>query len=155
MVAGAPNVGKSQLVRALSSGKPRVASYPFTTQKISVGHLVRDNVPIQVVDTPGILDRPADERNPIEQKAISALTHLADIIVYLLDPSQTCGYDLQGQNNILSSIKELFTDHDIIEVETKSDLKRSDTGRIRISALNGDGVPELLKILTEPGLNNK
>merc|ERR1712048_1006284 len=35
---GAPNVGKSRLVRVLSSGQPDVCNYPFTTRGISMGH---------------------------------------------------------------------------------------------------------------------
>ena len=38
VVAGAPNVGKSALISALSSGEPEVASYPFTTKQLHLGH---------------------------------------------------------------------------------------------------------------------
>ena len=37
--AGAPNVGKSSLIGAVSSGKPEVKSYPFTTKAVSLGHI--------------------------------------------------------------------------------------------------------------------
>jgi len=38
VLAGAPNVGKSSLVSALSSGQPEVCNYPFTTKTIKMGH---------------------------------------------------------------------------------------------------------------------
>ena len=37
-LVGAPNVGKSSLVCALSSGEPAVADYPFTTRSVALGH---------------------------------------------------------------------------------------------------------------------
>ena len=39
---GAPNVGKSSLVQALSSGQPEVCDYPFTTRSIQMGHFFVD-----------------------------------------------------------------------------------------------------------------
>jgi nucleolar GTP-binding protein len=37
-LVGAPNVGKSSLVKVLSSGTPEVCNYPFTTRSIKMGH---------------------------------------------------------------------------------------------------------------------
>ena len=39
---GAPNVGKSSLVQALSSGVPEICNYPFTTRTIHMGHFFVD-----------------------------------------------------------------------------------------------------------------
>lgn len=36
---GAPNVGKSSIIRAVSTGTPEVNSYPFTTRGMSLGHM--------------------------------------------------------------------------------------------------------------------
>ena len=61
--AGFPNVGKSTLVKAVSTAEPEIAYYPFTTRKVIIGHLRVDNHSVQIVDTPGILDRPMAKRN--------------------------------------------------------------------------------------------
>ena len=46
---------------------------------------------IQVVNTPGILDHPVEERNTIEMEAITALVYLRAIVVYFIYPSEQCG----------------------------------------------------------------
>ncbi|KAK9797438.1 hypothetical protein WJX73_004556 [Symbiochloris irregularis] len=52
VLVGAPNVGKSSLVRALSSGLPEVCDYPFTTRTVKMGHFFINGVRHQVTDTP-------------------------------------------------------------------------------------------------------
>lgn len=51
VLVGAPNVGKSSIVRAVSSGTPEVANYPFTTRGLSVGHIISSELRIQVLLT--------------------------------------------------------------------------------------------------------
>ncbi len=143
VIAGAPNVGKSLLIGKISSAKPKVASYPFTTKGISVGHFEIDGIKFQVIDTPGLLDRELELRNEMELKATLALRHLANVIVFVLDPSEYCGYTLESQFNILSDIKEAFLGIKILEVENKMDLVKTDSGNMKISALSGEGVEEL------------
>lgn len=145
VVAGAPNVGKSQLVRAMSSGRPRVESYPFTTQDLFLGHFEVDGIRWQIMDTPGLLDRPVSERNEMERKALVALRHLATAIIFLLDSTETCGYPRKDQEALLAELKELYPETPILEVENKADLGPSTGKRQRISALTGQGVDELIR----------
>jgi len=144
VVAGSPNVGKSQLVGAISTAKPRVAVYPFTTQEISVGTFERKYQRYQVIDTPGLLDRPLEERNKMELRAILALRHLADVIIFLFDPTETCGYPMSDQEHLLGVIRSEFPGVPVIEVENKADLLRTKSGRMAISATTGRGVTELV-----------
>lgn len=149
VIAGYPNVGKSSLLRLLSSAKPKIAQYPFTTKQIHVGHIERKEKYVkkqyQIIDTPGLLDRPLSKRNDIEKQAIAALTHLADLIVFISDPSETCGYSLEDQLNMLSQIKEIFSDVPFIVVENKVDLKKTNSSHLKISCTNNEGIDEVIK----------
>jgi len=142
VIAGYPNVGKSMLVAKLSSAKPEVAPYPFTTKGMIVGHFDHKWRTYQVIDTPGLLDRPLDERNQIELQAILALRHLADVMVFLIDPTEGCGASVEQQKELLSQIRRDFSESAIIEVQSKSDLKRG-AAELAVSALTGEGVEEL------------
>lgn len=147
VIAGAPNVGKSQLVGRMSSVKPRVAVYPFTTQEISVGIFERKYLRYQVIDTPGLLDRPLAERNAIELRAVLALRHLATAIVFVVDPTETCGYTIEQQEHLLASLRDEFGNLPLVEVENKSDVLVSGSERLKLSAATGEGVPELVDAL--------
>jgi nucleolar GTP-binding protein len=156
VIAGSPNVGKSMLVKCLSSARPEVAAYPFTTKQVTVGHFEVDRTRYQVIDTPGLLDSDPDARKKIERQAVMSLEHLADLIVFLLDPSEYCGYPLEVQLNLKDQLSKTFNNIPMLVVENKSDLKATDTDRIKVSALNETGIDELrLLILTELQQNDQ
>ncbi len=149
VVAGSPNVGKSQLVLQISTGKPKVAVYPFTTKEVGVGHFRADGLMCQLIDTPGLLDRPLEERNEIELQAIEAIDELADLIIFVYDPSESSGYPMSEQKSLYEEIKNTFENTDIIKVYNKSDLLDDRGEGLYISALNGENLDKLEKILSE------
>jgi len=155
VVAGYPNVGKSLLVKQISSAKPLVAKYPFTTKQLNIGHLTINNHKIQIIDTPGLLDHSPEQRNKIERQAIMALRYLADLIIFILDPSEHCGYIIDEQNKLLTEIKALFNDVQIIEIENKIDLFRPTSERLKISALDGQGLDEILLLIEDSISSNQ
>jgi nucleolar GTP-binding protein len=147
VVAGYPNVGKSSFVALVSSARPEIAPYPFTTKGLAVGHFTRDNIRYQVIDTPGLLDRPLEERNEIELQAISALKHVGKVILYIIDPSETCGYKLDEQMHLLEEIKKEFA-VPILVAANKVDIAAPVEGAdMSMSTLTGEGVKEVLERL--------
>ena len=147
VIAGYPNVGKSSFIRRVSSAEPEVASYPFTTKGIIVGHRIMGREKIQFVDTPGILDRPAEERNAIEKQALSAMMNVASVVLFILDPSEHCGYPMEVQLNLLGEVKGMVK-APLVVVANKSDLVAAE-GYQTMSTANGTGVEEVLaEILT-------
>ncbi len=158
IVAGMPQVGKSTLVKAISTAEPEIAPYPFTTKNLIVGHIfLKPEVKIQVIDTPGLLDRPLSERNPIELQAIMALKHIEGVILYLFDVSIGCYYTLEEQIRVFEEILSSFNkplrvalnkvdirDHDKV-VRVKKYLESKGFRKIyEISAKKKIGLKELL-----------
>ena len=142
VIAGYPNVGKSSFIRRVSSAEPEVASYPFTTKGIIVGHRDLGRERIQFVDTPGILDRPAEERNQIERQALAAMMNVANVILFILDPSEHCGYPMEVQLRLLEEVQGMVK-VPILVVANKSDITAVE-GYLTMSTETGDGVEEVL-----------
>jgi len=145
VIAGYPNVGKSSFIKKVSSAEPEVASYPFTTKGIIVGHRIMGREKIQFVDTPGILDRPAEERNAIERQALSAMMNVADVILFILDPSGHCGYPMDVQTSLLEEVKGMVQ-VPVLVVANKSDIATAD-GYRTMSTQTGDGVEDLFTVI--------
>ena len=122
ILAGYPNVGKTTILKRLTGSKPKIAPYPFTTKSIGLGYFEHKYRKIQVIDTPGLLDRPAEKRNPAEKKAIAALKHLADLIIFVIDPTTYCGYNAREQLNLLNEVRKLFPESRILVVVNKADV---------------------------------
>ena len=85
-----------------------VQPYAFTTKSLYVGHTDYKYLRWQVIDTPGILDRPLEERNTIEMQSITALAHLRAVVLYIVDISEHCGYSIEQQATLFHSIKPFF-----------------------------------------------
>jgi nucleolar GTP-binding protein len=144
VVAGYPNVGKSSFVNRVTNARNETASYPFTTTEIRVGHIERDHIRYQLVDTPGLLDRPPEDRNDIESQAVSALEHLADAVLVLVDASAECGYPLDVQLELRAALAERFDDVPVLTVCNKSDRSRDVDADHYMSVTEGENVDAVL-----------
>ena len=65
------------------------------------------------------------------------------MMVFILDPSESCGYSMDKQMDLLESILKGFEGIPIFVAESKSDLMRTDSDNIHFSAETGDGMEEL------------
>ena len=122
LLTGYPNVGKSSFMNKVTRADVEVQPYAFTTKALFVGHMDHRYLRWQVVDTPGILDRPLEERNTIEMQAITALAHLQCCVLYFLDISEQCGYPIDQQLKLFESIRPLFANKQVVVVANKTDV---------------------------------
>lgn len=154
--AGYPNVGKSTLLAALSRARPEIAPYPFTTKHVNIGHFhwpaegQRGARRFQLVDTPGLLERVPEERNEIERQAAVAIAFLADVILFVYDPTETCGYSRAQQQGLREQVSKEFAGVPVLEVYTKGDMESpGPAGALRASGTTGLGVEALRKAIVE------
>ncbi|XP_045529634.1 nucleolar GTP-binding protein 1 [Pieris brassicae] len=122
IICGFPNVGKSSFINKITRADVEVQPYAFTTKSLYVGHTDYKYLRWQVIDTPGILDHPLEERNVIEMQAVTALAHLRAAVLYFIDPSEQCGHSIEEQISLFESIKPLFSNKPLIVVLNKMDV---------------------------------
>lgn len=101
-LVGFPNVGKSTLLGQVTTAKPKIANYAFTTTYINVGYLPIGHQKVQVLDTPGTLHR-EEKMNDVERIAAIAHRYATDLFVYVFDPTES--YPLDDQEALYKRIK--------------------------------------------------
>lgn len=144
ILSGAPSTGKSSFMNLITRADVEVAAFPFTTKSLYLGHTDWAYLSWQVIDTPGLLDRPLEERNTIEMTAVMAMVHLRAAIVFMLDISGTCGYTIEQQVNLFHSLNEIFSNRPVTVVLTKTDIISPEdidpSDKARIDSLNAPNV---------------
>jgi len=102
-IVGFPNVGKTTLMYKLTGSKPEINSYPFTTKGVNVAYIKKDEEKIQLLDTPGALDR-FEKLNNIEKQAYLAIKYLAESLIYVFDLTES--YPTEKQEKLYKNIKK-------------------------------------------------
>ncbi len=98
ILVGLPNVGKSQLLSAISNALPEVADYPFTTTTLTPGMMEFENIQVQIVDTP-----PLTDNEP--QPWLHNLLRNADLLLLVVDLDRDPAQQLGIIFEILSKVR--------------------------------------------------
>lgn len=156
---GYPNAGKSTLISRLSSAKPKIADYPFTTLTPNLGVATVGDREIVIADIPGLIEGAAEGKGLGHE--FLRHTERARALVVLLDPSSLQTDSLDRQRDVL--LKELES-HDahlasrpriivVSKAELLSDAERAALERaddvVLISAMTGEGLPALLHAMAD------
>ncbi|KAI9506372.1 Nucleolar GTP-binding protein 1 [Coemansia spiralis] len=153
IVCGYPNVGKSSFMNKVTRADVDVQPYAFTTKSLFVGHMDYKYLRWQVIDTPGILDHPLEERNTIEMQSITALAHLRAAVLFFIDLSGQCGYTISEQMSLFSSIKPLFANKPTLLVVSKidactlDDISPEERSLVEAAAQEGTEIAQLSSYL--------
>lgn len=158
-LVGLPNAGKSTLLSALSSARPKIANYPFTTLEPSLGIVgYRDNHSFVMADIPGIIEGAAEgkglglrflrhiERNSLLLFMVPGDTDdIKKEYQLLLNELEQFNPEMLQKHRVLAVTKCDLLDDELIEMlkETLPD----DLQVVFISAVTGQGLEELKDIL--------
>lgn len=100
-IAGFPNVGKSTMMKNITGSNVEIQNYPFTTKGLMFGYIYNNDAKsIQLIDTPGLLNRDK-KTNGIETRAKIVIDEYCSLIIFVLDITESCGYDIQAQMKLL------------------------------------------------------
>jgi ribosome-interacting GTPase 1 len=148
---GAPNSGKSALVRELTGLPAEVAAYPFTTTAPAAGMMPFEDVQIQLVDTP-----------PVSPESPAWLFHIlrtADILLWLMDLSDDALLETTEQTQGLLRNARIAVapepEHTLkptIRVGTKSDDPQALDRLAILREMTGDVPVLLVSVETRAGL---
>ena len=151
-LVGLPNAGKSTLLAAVSSARPKIADYPFTTLQPHLGIVKYGEYQSFVMaDIPGLIEGASEGKGLGHQ----FLKHIerTKLLLFLIDTMESDPADTYEllQQELLSHNPDLSKRKHII-VRTKIDTKADHTDwtkmeneYLEISSVSGAGIPALIK----------
>lgn len=158
-LVGFPNAGKSTLLSSLSSARPKIANYPFTTLEPSLGIVgYHDNKSFVMADIPGIIEGASEGKGlglrflrHIERNSLLLFMVPGDTddtkkeYEILLNELRNFNPDMLDKHRVLAVTKSDLLDEELISMlkETLPD----DLPCVFISAVTGQGLNELKDIL--------
>lgn len=156
-LVGKPNAGKSTLLSRMSSARPEIADYPFTTKHPNLGIVDVGEHSFVLADIPGLIEG-ASEGIGLGHEFLRHVER-AGLLVHLVEPAAVDGTDpienYKAIRNELCEYDQSLGERDEIVVVTKSELEGAHSVRealqeasgrevFLISAVTGDGLDGLM-----------
>ena len=163
-LVGFPNVGKSTLISKVTSAKPKIANYHFTTLSPNLGVCKYYDESFVIADIPGLIENASqgvglgfDFLRHVERTRL--IVHVIDMSgVEARDPYDDylkINAELKGYSEVLANLKQIVVANkcDIYGAEENLERFKKQVGEdisvIKISALTSTGLDELLKKIVE------
>ncbi|MBI4352716.1 MAG: Obg family GTPase CgtA [Candidatus Omnitrophica bacterium] len=162
-LVGFPNAGKSTLISRITHAHSKIAAYPFTTKNPVLGVVkFGDDEAYVVADIPGIIEGAHEGKG----LGLEFLKHVerTRVLVHLVDMAAVDGRDpladyfvlneeLAGYSGVLAKKEQVLAANKMDIPEAHVYLKKFKT-RVKkevfpISAVTGEGIPELLNRLRQ------
>lgn len=158
-LVGFPNAGKSTLLAAITSAKPKIANYAFTTLEPNLGIVqYYDGQSFVMADIPGIIEGAHEGRGI----GIRFLRHIErnSVLLFMVSAEEN---DIEaGYNTLLSELREFnpellvkdrvlaITKCDLADKELEKEIEKllpKDVPHVFISSVSGEGLKELKDML--------
>jgi GTPase len=166
---GMPNAGKSTLIRAVSSARPKVADYPFTTLQPNLGVVrVDENRSFVMADIPGLIEGAAEGAGLGHQflrhlKRTGLLLHLVDMAPFdeSIDPAaevKAIAAELKKYDEGLAKKPRwlIFNKMDLLDAAERKKRAAAIVKKLRwtkpwfvVAAINGEGTKDLTYAVME------
>jgi GTP-binding protein len=150
-LVGFPNAGKSTLISRISAAKPKIADYPFTTLEPHLGVVRFDEHEFVVADIPGLIEG-AHEGRGLGHHFLRHIERARVLLVLLdlaADDERLPVEQLEVLLRELGRYRPELLERPRLAAGTKADVARLDYEGMRVSAVTGAGIPELLGRLAE------
>ena len=173
-LVGFPNAGKSTFLNKVSSAKPKIGNYPFTTLRPHLGTIKGNEFSYVIADIPGLIEGASDGAG-LGIKFLKHISRTGLLLIFAdlfsfenINPIK----QVQLLKNELDSFKDdltqkiswivcnkidLLSDEDISQIrkDLEKELKVANDEVFFISAATGEGTSELLKRLETELLKDK
>ncbi len=164
---GYPSVGKSSILARISAAKPKIADYHFTTLSPNLG-VVRTGGESGFVaaDIPGLIEGAADGAGlghaflrHVDRCRL--LLHVVDISCFEgrdpIEDIQKINYELERYSPALATRPQIIVankvdalDRELVDVDAfESYVKSEGYELLYVSAVTGEGIPEMIRLVAD------
>lgn len=161
-LVGMPSVGKSTIISQISSAKPKIAAYHFTTLKPNLGVVKANDTSFVVADLPGLIEG-ASRGDGLGDQFLKHIERTR-VIAHVIDIGATEGRDPYEDyliiNNELKQFNPNILDKPQIIIANKMDMPSSLSNLEKfknkvnvdiypVEAINGNGLKEVVLALAK------